>query len=682
MTNVLKKKRDYILTIESDDEIEYENDIDEKEEEEVEEGEVESTFSFDPNDTTIKERVFVDAPIEEEQDFEEELFRIPAVVEDSDEEEINEISDSDEEETKKKKKKTEDDSEEEEESEDELETEEYDKQYFAKPKKEFYSLNFVEMNLSRPLLKAINEMGYEKPTPIQSSSIKPLLNGLDMCASAQTGSGKTAAFILPILERLMFRNRKKSETRVIILLPTRELAKQCFKVTEKISKYTDITSCLIVGGIPLKNQSQALKTKPDIVIATPGRLIDHLLNTQGFGFENIEILVLDEADRLLELGFQDELEQIIEYCPKNRQTMLFSATMTDKVDKLIKLSLKNPVRIQVDNKANVSSTLSQEFIKMKDKNDSHKEALLLYLCSTTYTSETIIFCNLKTTARKLKMLFYLRGLKASELHGNLSQDMRYKALESFALHKSNFLICTDIAARGLDIKGVKTVINFDMARDLTTYIHRVGRTARIGELGISCSFVGEEDRPLLKSILKRAKKNEDIVKHRIIPIEAKLLWNKRLEKLQPKFRELQKKDEELKQLNLANMELKKVQNRIIYEKDILNRPARVWFQSEKDKKEVQNVEKEKKFRKKDRKKDEKDKKKKHVSVGKAKKERLTRATINSREINVDSLQKKSKVKSRKAQDQRKYGDEVVNSTKKRKLEKSNESKKKKLKMEE
>ncbi|KAL0488888.1 ATP-dependent RNA helicase ddx, partial [Acrasis kona] len=281
---------------------------------------------------------------------------------------------------------------------DEQEEESYDKTYF---KEETPNLDlkttFNTMSLSRPLLKAIDELGYTNPTPIQSRSIPVLLQGSDLCASAVTGSGKTAAFLLPTLERLLYRDRSFKAVRVLVLLPTRELAAQCYGVCEALAKHTDIRCCLITGGgINSGKQVQALRQNPEIIIATPGRLVDHLVNTPNFGIEGVEILVLDEADRLLEMGFMPQIESILEHVPKARQTMLFSATMTDDVDQLIKLSLKNPIRLSVDNRVGVAKKLTQEFIKVKDR-EGDKDAILLSLVTRSFQTRTIIFCNLKAT---------------------------------------------------------------------------------------------------------------------------------------------------------------------------------------------------------------------------------------------------------------------------------------------
>ncbi|KAJ1561805.1 nucleolar DEAD-box protein required for synthesis of 60S ribosomal subunit, partial [Cladochytrium tenue] len=371
--------------------------------------------------------------------------------------------------------------------------------------------SFTDMRLSRPVLKAIADMGFVKPTAIQARSIPLALQGLDICGAAMTGSGKTGAFIVPVLERLLYRPKNVPATRVLVLVPTRELGVQCHSVATNLAKYTDIQLCLCVGGLSNKLQEAELKKRPDVVIATPGRLIDHIHNSMSFNLESIEILIIDEADRILEDGFADELNEIIKSTPKTRQTMLFSATMTDNVDDLIRLSLNRPVRLFVDKTNTLTNRLVQEFVRVRSTKEESRAAMLIALCQRTYTSQAIVFFRSKAAAHQMKIVFGLCGLLAAELHGNLTQLQRLEALESFRDGKVNFLLATDLAARGLDISGVKTVINFDMPRSYAQYVHRVGRTARAERAGRAVSFVGEADRKVLKLALKGS---HDAVKSR------------------------------------------------------------------------------------------------------------------------------------------------------------------------
>ncbi|ONM56328.1 ATP-dependent RNA helicase DRS1 [Zea mays] len=368
----------------------------------------------------------------------------------------------------------------------------------------FHANSFLELNLSRPLVRACEALGYQKPTPIQAACIPLALTGRDICGSAITGSGKTAAFSLPVLERLLFRPKRVPAIRVLILTPTRELAAQVHSMIEKLAQFTDIRCCLIVGGLSTKVQEVALRSMPDIVVATPGRIIDHLRNSLSVGLEDLAVVILDEADRLLELGFSAEIQELIRMCPKRRQTMLFSATMTEEIDELIKLSLNKPVRLEADPSLKRPATLTEEVVRIRRARESNQEAVLLALCLKTFKRSVIIFSGTKQSAHRLKIIFGLSGMKAAELHGNLTQAQRLEALELFRKQEVDFLIATDVAARGIDIVGVQTVINFACPRDVKTYLHRVGRTARAGREGYAVTFVTDDDRSLLKAIAKKA----------------------------------------------------------------------------------------------------------------------------------------------------------------------------------
>ncbi|KAI0217143.1 nucleolar DEAD-box protein required for synthesis of 60S ribosomal subunit [Massospora cicadina] len=448
---------------------------------------------------------------------------------------------------------------------------------------------FAAMNLSRPILKGLSGLGFVRPTPIQARAIPVALMGKDVCGGAVTGSGKTAAFVVPILERLLYRPRAVALTRVLVLCPTRELAIQCHNVATKIAAYADVTFCLCVGGLSLKAQEASLKAQPDFVIATPGRLIDHLRNSASFNLDSIEILVMDEADRMLEDGFADELNEIVGACPKERQTMLFSATMTENVDELIRLSLRRPVRLMVDSSKAAAKRLVQEFVRVRAHRESDRPALLYALCRGKFNKRCIVFFRSKAAAHQMKIVFGLLGLKASELHGNLSQEQRIQALEDFRDGVVDFLLATDLAARGLDIQGVDTVINYNMPNLFAQYLHRVGRTARAGRAGRSISLVGEGDRKVLKAAIKSAFESgaggaAASVKHRTIPQGTVEKLSNRLAELAPKIAAILQEEKEEKMLQKAEMEANKASNLIKHEEEINSRPARTWFQSAKDKK--------------------------------------------------------------------------------------------------
>lgn len=453
----------------------------------------------------------------------------------------------------------------------------------------FHANSFLELNLSRPLLKACEALGYHKPTPIQAACVPLALTGRDICGSALTGSGKTAAFALPVLERLLFRPKRIHAIRVLILTPARELAVQVHSMIEKLSQFTDIRCCLVVGGLSSKVQEAALRSMPDIVVATPGRIIDHLRNSQSVGLEDLAVLILDEADRLLELGFSSEIQELIRLCPKRRQTMLFSATMTEEVDQLVMLSLNKPVRLQADPSTKRPATLTEEIIRIRGMREANQEAVLLALCSKTFTKKVIVFSGTKQAAHRLKIIFGLAGLIAAELHGNLTQVQRLDALELFRKQQVEFLIATDVAARGLDIVGVQTVISFACPRDITSYVHRVGRTARAGREGYAVTFVTDNDRSLLKAIAKRAGSK---LRSRIVADRSIAEWSHFIEENEDQISSIIREEREEREIRKAEMEATKAENMIKHKEDIYSRPKKTWFVSEKEKKLLAKASKE------------------------------------------------------------------------------------------
>lgn len=447
--------------------------------------------------------------------------------------------------------------------------------------------SFLELHLSKPLQKAVDVLEWTEPTPIQSRAIPYILAGRDVCGSAVTGSGKTGAFVLPVLERLL-QAGFDNVTRVIILLPTRELAAQCHSVFTILSKYTALRAALVVGGLSNKTQEVALRTRPHVIVATPGRLIDHMRNAQSFSLEDIEILIMDEADRLLEMGFQAEVEEIVRGTNSSRrQTLLFSATMNPKLKGLIKLSLQNPITLAVDPMFDVASTLAQEFVKLKPSFESNKDAVLFSLVTRTFKTKVIVFFAQKVTAHKFKILFGLSKLKSAELHGNLTQAQRLEALDSFREGEVDFLLCTDLAARGLDIAGVETVINYDMPAEVKEYVHRVGRTARAGNVGRACSIVCtgiNDERRILKGVAKRA---QGQLAARVVPPAIIGKWRAWLDTLEPAVKDVLKQERQEKEMRMAEMELNKASNLLKFSDDIYARPARTWFQNSYEKREEQ-----------------------------------------------------------------------------------------------
>ncbi|KAJ3338047.1 nucleolar DEAD-box protein required for synthesis of 60S ribosomal subunit [Gonapodya sp. JEL0774] len=441
--------------------------------------------------------------------------------------------------------------------------------------------SFTQLNLSRPIMRAITALGWLKPTIVQSRTIPLALQGKDICGSAVTGSGKTAAFMVPILERLLYRPTQAPQTRVLVLVPTRELGAQVHSVATNLAKFCDVRVSLAVGGLSRSAQEAELRTRPDIVVATTGRLIDHVRNSAGVGLDGLEILVIDEADRILDEGFADELNEIIASTPRSRQTMLFSATMTDDVDSLVRLHMTKPVRLFIDASTSITTNLIQEFVRIRAHKDEDRAGVLAALCSRTYKSRCIIFFRSKKAAHRMKVVFGFLGLKSAELHGDLSQLQRLEALEEFRDEKVDFLMATDLAARGLDIAGIETVINYDMPKNYSQYVHRVGRTARGTTSGKAVSLVGEQDRSILKLALKNSRAG---VKHRVIPSDVILKFKTTISSIDADVESVLKEEAEEKLMAQADMEATKAENLLKHKDEIYARPAKTWFQSEKEKK--------------------------------------------------------------------------------------------------
>ncbi|KAK4169502.1 hypothetical protein QBC43DRAFT_340846 [Cladorrhinum sp. PSN259] len=449
--------------------------------------------------------------------------------------------------------------------------------------------SFQTMSLSRPILRGLASVGFTKPTPIQAKTIPIALMGKDVVGGAVTGSGKTAAFVVPILERLLYRPKKVPTTRVVILTPTRELAIQCHAVATKLACHTDIKFCLAVGGLSLKVQEGELRLRPDVVIATPGRFIDHMRNSASFTIETVEIMVLDEADRMLEDGFADELNEIMTTLPKSRQTMLFSATMTSSVDRLIRAGLNKPVRIMVDSQKKTAGNLVQEFVRLRPGREDRRMGYLVHLCKNFFTERVIIFFRQKKTAHKARIIFGLLGLTAAELHGSMNQAQRIASVEDFRDGKVNYLLATDLASRGLDIKGIDTVINFEAPQTQEIYVHRVGRTARAGRSGVAITLAAEPDRKVVKSVVRAGKaQGAKIVSRVIDPADADK-WQAQIDDMEDEIDEVIKEEKEEKQLQQVEMQVKKGENLIRYEEEINARPKRTWFETQQDKKAAKDA---------------------------------------------------------------------------------------------
>ncbi|KAJ3025986.1 putative ATP-dependent RNA helicase ddx47, partial [Rhizophlyctis rosea] len=349
------------------------------------------------------------------------------------------------------------------------------------------TVTFESLGLLPQLCEACEKVGYKAPSEIQKAAIPHGLDGRDIIGLAQTGSGKTAAFALPILHSLF---KAPQPLYACVMAPTRELAVQIAQQFEALGSTIGVKCAVVVGGMDMMSQAIALSKKPHIVVCTPGRLVDHLENTKGFNLKHLKYLVLDEADRLLDLDFGAEIEKVLAVIPRDRSTYLFSATMTSKVEKLQRASLNNPVKIEVATKYSTVSTLLQYYLFFPFK---HKECYLAYLLNDLAGHTTIVFTLTCASAQKLALMLRNLGFQAVCLHGQMTQPKRLGALGKFKSGGRNILIATDVASRGLDIPGVDCVINYDVPQSSKDYIHRVGRTARAGKSGKSITFVTQYD---------------------------------------------------------------------------------------------------------------------------------------------------------------------------------------------
>ncbi|KAI9141231.1 P-loop containing nucleoside triphosphate hydrolase protein [Paraphysoderma sedebokerense] len=364
-------------------------------------------------------------------------------------------------------------------------------------------VTFKSLGLLDSLCEACDRVGFKNPTQIQQEAIPYALQGKDIIGLAQTGSGKTAAFALPILQALW---ENPTPFFGLIMAPTRELAFQISEQFEALGATIGVRTCVIVGGVDMMSQSLQLSKRPHIVVCTPGRLADHLENTKGFSLRGLKYLVLDEADRLLDMDFGPKIEQILKVIPRERRTMLFSATMTDKVAKLQRASLTNPVKVQVATKYSTVSSLLQYYLFFPLK---HKDCYVSYLLNELAGQTVIIFTTTCTTTQKLSLLLRNLGFPAIPLHGQMTQPKRLGALNKFKSGSRSILVATDVVARGLDIPSVDVVINYDVPSNSKVYIHRVGRTARAGKSGKSITFVTQYDVELFQRIEKVIEKKLD-----------------------------------------------------------------------------------------------------------------------------------------------------------------------------
>ena len=367
---------------------------------------------------------------------------------------------------------------------------------------------FSELDLIESLQRALAEEGYTTPTPIQSQAIPPLLQGRDLLGVAQTGTGKTAAFALPILQRLaQGQPRGRRSVRALILTPTRELAAQIDDSFARYGRHLKLSHAVVYGGVGKVPQMRALRAGVDILIATPGRLLD-LMGDNCVRTEGLEVLVLDEADRMLDMGFAPDVKRIIATLPKQRQTLLFSATMPQDIAVLADRILANPVKVAVTPVATTAERVKQHVLFVDTAN---KRALLADLIKGTGISRAIVFTRTKHGASRLADQLGRGGISADAIHGNKSQAQRERALDNFRRGRCRVLVATDIAARGIDVDGISHVINFDLPNEPESYVHRIGRTARAGASGSAISFCSADERDYLRAIERLIRQPIEVV---------------------------------------------------------------------------------------------------------------------------------------------------------------------------
>jgi ATP-dependent RNA helicase RhlE len=368
-------------------------------------------------------------------------------------------------------------------------------------------MSFDSLGLSPALLRALAENGYTVPTPIQAAAIPVALDGRDLLAGAQTGTGKTAAFALPLLERLFPGAQRASSParrpRALILTPTRELAAQVHESVRDYAKYLRVNSAAIFGGVSMGPQTQALRRGVEILVATPGRLIDHM-ERRTADLSGIEILVLDEADRMLDMGFLPAIKRILGAVPKQRQTLLFSATFAQEIKQLAAQFMRDPQEIQIAARNSVATGVTH---RVHPVDAVRKRDLLLHLLAADSRRQTLVFSRTKHGADKLCTFLEKSGLRTAAIHGNKSQGARTKALKEFKSGKVTVLVATDIAARGLDIDQLPIVVNYDLPMVAEDYIHRIGRTGRAGAEGLAISLVAHEEARLLRDIRRMLKQD-------------------------------------------------------------------------------------------------------------------------------------------------------------------------------
>ena len=371
---------------------------------------------------------------------------------------------------------------------------------------------FSDFSLDERILRAIADAGYTSPTPIQAQAIPVVLSGQDVMGSAQTGTGKTASFVLPILQKILplsstSTSPARHPVRALVLCPTRELAVQVADNAHTYAKHTDIRTAVVFGGVDIKTQTPAVRAGVELLIATPGRLLDHL-EQRNVSLGQVQYLVLDEADRMLDMGFLPDLQRILNLLPKQRQTLLFSATFSPEIRKLAESYQKNPMLIETAQRNATATTITQSMFQVRDKN--HKRSSLVQLLRQESVEQAMIFVNTKIEARDLARFLQRAHIQARALHGDQTQTERLATLDEFKKGTVPILVATDVAARGLDIADMPCVVNFDLPYNAEDYVHRIGRTGRAGATGRALSLVTDDDDRLLAAIKKLTKQDFEL----------------------------------------------------------------------------------------------------------------------------------------------------------------------------
>ena len=362
-------------------------------------------------------------------------------------------------------------------------------------------MTFEDLGLDAPLLTALSEAGYENPTPIQEAAIPEALTGRDVLGIAQTGTGKTASFTLPMINRLAKGRARARMPRSLVLAPTRELAAQVAENFEKYGKYYKLSMALLIGGVSFADQDAKLTRGVDVLIATPGRLLDHFERGRLL-LTGIEIMVVDEADRMLDMGFIPDIERIFKLTPPRRQTLFFSATMPLEIQRLTDAFLKDPKRVEVSKPATTADTIDQKILRVPSKEDSVKREALRALVSMDDVKNGIIFCNRKSTVDIVAKSLQKHDFNARPIHGDLPQAFRMETLDKFRTDEVQFLVASDVAARGLDIPNVSHVFNYDAPIHADDYVHRIGRTGRAGNKGAAFMLITPSDDKPYDTILR------------------------------------------------------------------------------------------------------------------------------------------------------------------------------------